>query len=400
MGKVKSALQILLSHPRFFHFMFGMGLILRLALLLVSGQLQTENYWEYGQIANQLLQGNCYSFPFVNEQLAFLNDTYPSALVPPGYVVFLIPFLWIQNIFVRNFLLFTTQIGISMAAIWIGHWWTSKRWNPSIANLTLPLFCFLPDLALAPLTVGPTVWFHFLVVILIYYHDQPSLIRRNFSFLFAGTMLVFMRSEALLWLAILSGLELWKRKKIGALAPLMGMLVLLGPWVIRNQQVLGKTVISNNFGINFYRGNNPEAIGNWPPVLSERALQFRQNPATYESSFDDYSLHLALEWIKENPGSFFNNIPVKIWRFWVFDWPDPRSRSLLNLATWLPVLGLILVGFFLAKPSIRQPECLLFLTYTLLIMVFFPQIRYLTMVKFFMLPYAGVVLNQWLLEKR
>ena len=74
--------------------------------MLYASQLRTENYWEYGIIANNILDGKGYSFNFTDQDLNFLNETYPSALMPPGYVFFILPFLLIKNIVFRNSLVF------------------------------------------------------------------------------------------------------------------------------------------------------------------------------------------------------------------------------------------------------------------------------------------------------
>ena len=61
----------------------------RFGFLFISGKLQTEDYWEYGEIAEQLLAGHGYSFPFTDEQLNFIpGHFYPTALMPPAYVFF------------------------------------------------------------------------------------------------------------------------------------------------------------------------------------------------------------------------------------------------------------------------------------------------------------------------
>ena len=72
--------------------------ILRIIVALVMVNFSTDFYWEYGEIAKNILAGRGYSLYYIsNNDLAFrFNPSvtpFPSALMAPGYVGFLLPFI-------------------------------------------------------------------------------------------------------------------------------------------------------------------------------------------------------------------------------------------------------------------------------------------------------------------
>ena len=394
----RNSIHPLLQHPSASKWLLAAAVLFRFAFLFASGHWKTEEYWEYGEIARLLSEGRGYSFPFVDEQLHFLKDAwYPSALMPPGYVFFLYPFLLIQNIVIRNLLLFSVQIGLSAWAMLFSYRLVKQKANVETAVVTLLFLAFTPDLVYASCSVGPTVWFHFLLSLFLW---APSGIKRpNFlfiQFLSAG-LLVLMRSEALLFFVVYAAWQLWKGYRFQAAFLLMGIALILSPWLFRNYREFGKPVLSASAGVNFYRGNNPGEIGDWPYTWSDTVLKMRQNPATFEAKFDSLAMHQSLNWIQQNPVAWLSRMPEKLVRFWVIDWPDPRTHSPLYWIPWFATFILGLVG--LRKKETRNhfiPHLILLWVYTLVILIFFPQLRYLTLVKFFWMPFAAVAIMGWM----
>ena len=94
-------------------YIMALGLFLRLAMLFAV-DLHSENYWEYGEIAKNLLSGRGYSLFYVHQnsiELKFSQDNIPqqTAYMPPIYVLFLLSFLMMKQIILRNILLIATQ---------------------------------------------------------------------------------------------------------------------------------------------------------------------------------------------------------------------------------------------------------------------------------------------------
>lgn len=370
--------------------------LIRVAFILFSGKTAEAAYWEYGQLAQQLLAGNGYSFPFTNAQLEFLPDQfYPSALMPPGYVFFLLPFMMIPDVFFRNLLLFSTQAALSVLAIFLVYRWSEKRFEKPVAVVILLLQAVYPEMIYACCTVGPTIWFHLLMAGILFH--LPEKRQAVFVGILAG-LLVLMRSEALLPAGLLLMVEFFRGHKKASLISGMAMLLCLSPWLIRNQVMFGKPMLSANLGVNFYRGNNSEAIGNWPVWERDVEAQLRAQPSAFEQKNDEMALSAALRWVAEHPAAFLSRMPEKFIRFWLLDWHDSRTRHWLYVLPWLLCIPLGIGGLAVKAFFGRQELLILFISYSLIVLVFFPQARYLTLVKFFWLIPAGAGLcNLWMM---
>jgi len=115
----------------------------------------------------------------------------------------------------------------------------------------------------------------------------------------------------------------------------------------------------------------------------------KENPAQFEQAFDAASLQMATNWIQENPQKVILRLVEKGLRFWLLDLPDPRTHSPLYWLPWLLCLPLGIMGLKQTDFRLKEPLSILFLSYTLIALIFFPQARYLSLVKFFWMIPAG-----------
>lgn len=385
--------RVLVSHlKKADRLLLVLAILVRVAALFASGQWQTENYWEYGILAQNVLNGKGYSFPFTDENLAFLPEIYPSALMPPGYVGFLLPFLLIQQVFIRNLLLFGVQIGVSVYAIWLLSRYIKEKVNHQVAMWFMLLATAMPDLVYASVSVGPTVFLHLLLALFLILN-----LRKNhndwkvygYKFILAS-LAVYFRSESFLVFILLFLIPFRKGICIKSLTVILLLALSMLPWMYRNYGLFGRWLFASNAGINFYRGNNPGQIGDWPPTFSPEALVLRTQPDTYELEFDRLAFRLATDWISKHPITALSRLPEKFARFWLLDWTDPRARSFWVVLPWFLCLALALYLPFWRVTG-RWPEVLIILlTYTCIILVFFPQPRYLALVKPFFLVFAAL----------
>jgi len=91
-------------------------------------------------------------------------------------------------------------------------------------------------------------------------------------------ILILMRSESVIIVVVNTLLNLKKSGyKFSCLYCVLALLVVF-PWVYRNWKVLGVCSLSNNAGINFYRGNNPGEIGEWPRGFDKTYYLLKSNP--------------------------------------------------------------------------------------------------------------------------
>lgn len=83
----------------------------------------------------------------------------------------------------------------------------------------------------------------------------------------------------------------------------LGALLVIGPWVVRNYFSLGKATLATNGGINLLIGNNPNATGAYNSSFPEEALKDAQS----ELTADEMAYQYALEYIVKHPGRFVLN---------------------------------------------------------------------------------------------
>jgi 4-amino-4-deoxy-L-arabinose transferase-like glycosyltransferase len=89
------------------------------------------------------------------------------------------------------------------------------------------------------------------------------------------------------------------RRAVPAWALLVtGMGLVTAPWMLRNEQVLGRPVLTTNGGSVFYRANNPHATGGWI-AHGERRLDHLG-----ELEASDAGYRWGMAWVRENPGAF------------------------------------------------------------------------------------------------
>ncbi len=152
---------------------------------------------------------------------------------------------------------------------------------------------------------------------------------------------------------------------------LTGMVLVLLPWMIRNQIRLGDPVLATNGGYNLWLGNNPASNLDEPcsqptPPAMDAAI-IRSGSEIYADSLFRAT---ARSWILAHPGEFVRRTAVKALYFWRLD-PSPVSASYLHGGSWMraagvlsfaPLLALALWGFYQAPPALRK-RLLLFLYY-------------------------------------
>ena len=90
------------------------GIAARIIFAAVFIDFEDVNYWEYGEIAKNVIEGKDYSlFYFSGGGLEYLyapeSNPFPSAYMPPGYTYFLLPFVAIEGNVLRNILIFSMR---------------------------------------------------------------------------------------------------------------------------------------------------------------------------------------------------------------------------------------------------------------------------------------------------
>jgi 4-amino-4-deoxy-L-arabinose transferase-like glycosyltransferase len=149
---------------------------------------------------------------------------------------------------------------------------------------------------------------------------------------------------------------------------LVGMAVVISPWIARNYSVFGKIVMTTGGGSVLYRANNPLATGGY----TKRGVVSLQEMSELEANRKGSDL--AIEWISENPAQFLKLALIKQIRFLGDDsigaygskrsmqknWQYPLFKGISNLF-WIVVWGGVFLSTILALRRSRgcKPELIL-----------------------------------------
>lgn len=374
--------------------------ISRILFCLLFLDLQSDYYWEYGETAKNLYSGKGYSlFYWDGDHYEFLFDEaaqpQPSAFMPPGYVVYILPFLTVENILVRNCFLLFGQIFLGVLCIVITYIFTRQYFSEVSAVISAALIALSPDFIYASVSYTPTIFYHvFVVSVLILLYEKRSVL--NVGTLIGTALLltitVYFRSEFLLF-AIFILISFLIRRSFRAFIGVGSLIVLLLlPWHIRNARTFDRSsvALTTNFGLNFYRGHNPYSIGNWDDKSVEREMKTIEMGESYELRMNDAYLRHALESIKAQPVRELQNTLMKIFHLWLFNPDEPRTLSIVYIVPNFGILFLFLFGAAKTWSWHKHQYTYLFLIYsTVTAILFFALPRHQAMMKIGMIPFAG-----------
>lgn len=376
----------------------------RAAVALLYADFHNDYYWEYGDITYNLLAGKGYSYFVVNdlEPQPRLPDAdpSPSAYVPPGYVLYLAPFLAVENVPLRNGLLLLSHILLSTISVWLLYRLARRLFGENAGLLAAAAAAFLPEFLYANLSFTPTVLYHFLILLFFLSLSETDDERKEGSKR-TGTgqaagigalaaLLIYLRSEFALFLLLAVGLLLWRREWRSALVIGGIAFAALLPWSLRNYAVFdGPVPMTTSFGLNLYRGHNPYYIGAWGDTALQEELRALDRQ-TFEIGMNRIYRDRAFAFMRENPGAEVKNSLLKLVRFWSWDPYYAPSRSPLyfvpNILLFL-LWGIGVAGSFSWKKF--RYYYLFFASSIITVVVFFPLPRYQTMMKILALPFAA-----------
>lgn len=403
-----------LGHKRSIIIICVLAVIVRVIFSIFFIDLKKDDYWEYGEIAKNIKHGRGYALWWFDgeKMINSFNEAaqpHPSAFMPPGYVFYLLPFLSINNISARNFLIICGHIALSILLIVIVYNFTKIYFSAFSAVLASAFVAFLPEFIYATTTYTPTIFYHLIIMLLLtlLYNGQY---RHDFKNLIAITLLmglaVYLRSEFLLFafFVIISFLVSGYLRQFFIAATLT--VVLLAPWQLRNCATFRTMLapLSTSFGLNFYRGHNPYFHGAWGDAEIDEQLKAHGAETHYEMKMNAiYTAH-AIRSIKQQPWRQGAQSFAKILYLWGINPYEYQSRNGFYIIPWFVILVLFVVGIAKTYSWQNHQYAYLFFIYsTLIAVVFFVRLRHQTMMKIAMIPFAGYgaeMILQWLKVRR
>lgn len=311
--------------------------------------------------------------------------------MPPGYVYFLLPFMLINNIIIRNALIFLIQAVLSSITIYLVYIFTEKMFGFKTALMSAFIYAVLPEFLYTVLSYSPTVLYHlFILLLLIRCIDINVKNKSYIQLAILIAVLIYLRSEFVLYFIILVVLFLSRKKLKFAIKVFIMVVIFILPWSIRNYLAFGEVVpISTSFGLNFYRGNNQYGIGAWTNNDIEKEVNSLSKD-NLEIEMSKYYLKDAVSFIEKNPYVVIKNLFLKIFYFWFYYPMDKRTLNLFYLIPSLIVLIFFVFGIMKSFNWKRYDIIYLFFIFSSIIaLIFFPMVRYQTMMKIAMVPFCS-----------
>ena len=290
--------------------------VLRLGwILCFPTQLYAESTW-YFEKAAQIAGGYGYVYD--------LQSRNPTAAWPVGYPVFLALFFLITgpSILVAKLL----NVLLSIAVVYLSYLITSWLLDRRVAWISALLLAILPGLIVYVGLVSSDLLFMALVLAAFALSLRPVVGDRPprrlvlLNPLLVGVIAggaALTRPPGLVLIAfwafvrVLTGRSEWPSLWRWASLVVVGALVVLAPWCIRNYIHFRRFVpISNNGGANFWIGNNPLAYGGYIFPRDD------SNPLAAligdEVALDEAGYRLGMEFIRQNPVPVLRLLPAKV----------------------------------------------------------------------------------------
>jgi hypothetical protein len=127
---------------------------------------------------------------------------------------------------------------------------------------------------------------------------------------FAGLLTgvaILVRPAMLLFLPLAAGWLLWKRRPAAAALFVLGALLVVTPWTVRNYRHYGRFVlVASEGGVTFWTGNHPLARGEGdlaanPDLKREQQALRSRYPSLSEEAMEPIYYREAFAWIRAHP---------------------------------------------------------------------------------------------------
>lgn len=345
--------------------------VLRAAAVIVLPIRLWIDYQTYHELARDWAVGGC-----------FCVDGLPTAYRPPGYPFFLSSIYRlfganpepgaVANIFLSIlivlliYLLIRRLLGEKPArwtAVIIAFFPSQILFTNLLASETLFTVLFL--LALLLLTAEHSVKYILLGGIVL----GLAALTRPLILIFPIFLILYWYLRDKKWQAVI----------INTLIALLGLIIVVTPWVIRNRHYDKGTVISTNAGVNLLIGNQPGSGMGWnQPVTEDLPL----GDPTMDRYVDSVGRSRAWAYIKNDPPGFIKRGFLKLLYFYAVDMEGvgfelvraaDNNRfdifviiGLITESYYLMILFAALIGIisliFLHRDQLRPGHYLIFLT--------------------------------------
>lgn len=286
-----------LTQTQFLVYTFSTAAVLRIIAAVLMPLRLVSDFGAYDELARLMATTGEY-----------IEGTHPTAYFPPGWPFFL---SLIYRVFGHE-----PQFGIvanilfGVAIVLLTWQLVRKIWGELPARWAALLVALLPSEILFANILGSESLFAFLLLSALILLIPGRVGETNVARVFTGGVLLgfaTLTRSLTLFLPVVIALVYFahfrfsKQFILHTLACVAGLLLVVTPWIVRNQTTLGRATISTNSGVNLYVGNNPNSGVGFnmpdPTVLHLRS-------AADEAHDDSAGYANAIAYIRERPLAF------------------------------------------------------------------------------------------------
>lgn len=333
------------------------------------------------RMAKNLIKHKIYSYD--------IHAVYPTAFHPPGYALIIAAVFWmgggILSLRMLNFISLAICVFLISKILKRHNIEFAARWVPVVV-LCYPVIFFTAS------TIYPQIIATTLFCLIIYLTDryEPKIQNGILNGMLYGILILISPSFIMVLPVMLIGYYILKKRflLLYVFAFLIGIAIILTPWVIRNYLVFQRFVLlSNNAGKTFILGNseNSEPNKGEGTDISKYDNEIKRLDLD-EVDADRFYRKKAFEWIKNNPKDFLKLYVLKFLNYFNYrnelatKSEESRLRDLVMFFTYYPILILVSVRILLIKRYPLQNIEILFLLFYLMSAfanaLFLPRIRY------------------------
>jgi 4-amino-4-deoxy-L-arabinose transferase-like glycosyltransferase len=251
-------------------------------------------------------------------------DGIPTAYRPPGYPFFLSRVYWIFGHYPQ--LGVVANIIFSLGILILTYLIVRKIWDEKIARWSMIILTFFPSqiLFVNLLATEPMFTMLFLASIYMLIVSAENKKYQLYYLLVSGIILglATLTRPLLLIYPVLVILYLYLKNRSVPLVLkysavyLIGFLMVITPWMLRNKIDKGSFSISTNSGINFLIGNQPGSGMGWNQLVTD---EFAIGDPTRETYIDSVGWARGWQYIKSDPLGFFKRGILKVLYFYAVD---------------------------------------------------------------------------------
>jgi 4-amino-4-deoxy-L-arabinose transferase-like glycosyltransferase len=265
-----------------------------------------------------------------------------------------------------------------VVAAWLAALYPPLVWNGAYA---------LSESLYSPLVLG-CAWIAGLILDRPDAHPDPADPRRAFLAGGLAGVAALARSAALVYVPLVAAWLVWRRRWRLAAGLVLGAMMIVGPWALRNTLVHGRLiVVAADGGITFWTGNHRWAIGEGdmaanPRIKADHAEFRGRLEHLSPEAREPYYYAAAFDYIRDHPGAWLALLMRKAVYTWVPFGPSYTLHSpryfWASVLSYLPLLLLAAAGVprLLRSPWRPRALGLLVASSVLVCLVFFPQERF------------------------